>query len=342
MFKQDNWEQELENQYSEFAHGEHSNLHTVLASEVASCLRKWGIFGNVTHRTKSFASLKHKVQKKLSNGDLQNGNRVKDLIGVRVCVYFQEDMEVCKEMFAQTFGMPAGSEWKTYQIDDNNFEPMKNNGIFKIPAKIAMGLNEEIWDFCVDKVFEIQIRTIFFEGWHEVEHDFRYKLKDDDEGKSIWSENKEYSRRLNSIIATLELCDQSMHQNFEDFSHALYKQQKWDEMLRIHFRMRFQGQKLSDEMAVFLTRDYEQCLETGEDSIAKRLYRTNKIEVINALEKYEKTAPLRLDDLVALLNPENEMIQSIAKETSNAPTTGNVSEPGIQELEEMLEDDCEE
>ena len=45
----------------------------------------------------------------------------------------------------------------------------------------------------IEPTFKIQIRTVFSEGWHEVEHDLRYKCKDDWEGCEL------YSHTLNGI-----------------------------------------------------------------------------------------------------------------------------------------------
>ena len=83
---------------------------------------------------------------------------------------------------------------------------------------------------CIDDTFEIQIKTMFFEGWHEVEHDMRYK------GEELWSHYPGFSRYFNSILATLELCDKSMVTLFEDLGHALYKSGRWSDMVKSQFR----------------------------------------------------------------------------------------------------------
>lgn len=38
----------------------------------------------------------------------------------------------------------------------------------------------------IDDTFEIQIKTMFFEGWHEIEHDMRYK------GEELWKNYKAF------------------------------------------------------------------------------------------------------------------------------------------------------
>ena len=85
---------------------------------------------------------------------------------------------------------------------------------------------------CIDDTFEIQIKTMFFEGWHEIEHDMRYK------GEEIWKNYSGFSRYFNSILATLELCDKSMVTLFEDLGHSLYKSGRWSDMIKSHFRLK--------------------------------------------------------------------------------------------------------
>ena len=65
-----------------------------------------------------------------------------------------------------------------------------------------------------------RLRPMFFEGWHEIEHDMRYK------GEELWKNYKGFSRYFNSILATLELCDKSMVTLFEDLDIP-YKSGRW-------------------------------------------------------------------------------------------------------------------
>ncbi len=77
----------------------------------------------------------------------------------------------------------------------------------------------------IDDTFEIQIKTMFFEGWHEIEHDMRYK------GEELWKNYKGFSRYFNSILATLELCDKSMVTLFGSWTFPLQirKMERYDQ-----------------------------------------------------------------------------------------------------------------
>lgn len=78
-------------------------------------------------------------------------------------------------------------------------------------------IKETGYEDLIDNTYEVQIRTILSEGWHEVEHDLRYKCKEE------WNEFKEESRLLNGIYATLESSEWSMLTLFDRLSYSQYK-----------------------------------------------------------------------------------------------------------------------
>lgn len=90
----------------------------------------------------------------------------------------------------------------------------------------------ELWsNYPVDKTFEVQIRTVFSEGWHEIEHDVRYKSLSD------WDAQPDLSRNLNGILATLETCDWSIISILDDLAYREYKNRKWAEMMKNKLRI---------------------------------------------------------------------------------------------------------
>ena len=111
-----------------------------------------------------------------------------------------------------------------------------------MPLNISEQFSPELWTFPIDKTFEIQIRTVFSEGWHEVEHDLRYKHLAD------WKEHFELSRNFNGIFATLETCDWSMINVLDQLAYEKYHSADWEAMLRNHFRIRFDNKKLSTKI----------------------------------------------------------------------------------------------
>ncbi|WP_202796549.1 hypothetical protein, partial [Thermophagus xiamenensis] len=62
----------------------------------------------------------------------------------------------------------------------------------------------------IDNTFEVQLRTILSEGWHEVDHSLRYKCKDD------WKDYPDQERLLNGIYAALETNDSTLKSLFRE------------------------------------------------------------------------------------------------------------------------------
>ena len=144
----------------------------------------------------------------------------------------------------------------------------------------------------IDDTFEIQIKTMFFEGWHEIEHDMRYK------GEELWKNYKGFSRYFNSILATLELCDKSMVTLFEDLGHSLYKSGRWSDMIKSHFRLKLGEGQLYPEVAKLLDEDCDQQVE----NLAKRIYKTSKQTLVDQLLHRSRKVPINVNTIIALLN----------------------------------------
>ena len=98
---------------------------------------------------------------------------MQDLIGIRIALYFSDDVSLCQKIIEkyQTINNISKTD-----IDPDKFSPERLNLVCCMPDDIADQFDSLLWDeYPIDRTFEIQIRTIFSEGWHEVEHDIRYK-----------------------------------------------------------------------------------------------------------------------------------------------------------------------
>ena len=121
---------------------------------------------------------------------------MQDYFGIRVALYFHDDIPICKEIIKKHFQVVGESITKH---DSKTFSPVILNLVCNIPEDTLSLIDSNLWrDFPFDQTFEIQIRTIFSEGWHEIDHDIRYKCKED------WAQHQDLDRNLNGILATLE------------------------------------------------------------------------------------------------------------------------------------------
>lgn len=251
---------------------------------ISDRLEQCGMYFRVFSRIKTAASMARKFELKEYGDD----RKLQDLVGVRINLYFDDDVDICREIMERTFDVVG---WSTSKRSDDEFKPTKLNGVFRLPSYLKDEISADTWDMCIDDTFEIQIKTMFFEGWHEIEHDMRYK------GEELWSLFPGFSRYLNSILATLELCDKSMITLFEDLGHALYKAGRWSDMIKSHFRLKMGDAQLYPEVEQLLTEDMVQV-----ENLAKKIYKTNKKFLIDQFLKRGKKTPINVNTIVAILN----------------------------------------
>ena len=167
------------------------------------------------------------------------------------------------------------------------FGPTRCNLVFRLPEDLRKESNLlKRFNLC-DSTFEVQFRTVLSEGWHEVEHDLRYKCSKD------WNKHEDLYRALNGIIATLESCDWSMLQIFEEKAWRHYKSKEWLPMLKAKFRLRIQNAPLSEDLDSFLNSD---------DTLARRLFRIDRGAFIRNLMRYKIEIPMTPDNLMFICN----------------------------------------
>ena len=246
-------------------------------------LQRCGLYYRLFSRIKTSESLARKYQIKEYNED----KKIQDLVGLRIDLYFEDDLNICQNLRTELFSLV---EWSKSEQNDDEFRPMKINGVFRMPEYLINQITEETWDMCIDQTIEIQLKTVFFEGWHEIEHDMKYK------GGELWSGKKGFSRYFNSILATLELCDKSVVSLFENLGHDLYKEHSWVSMIKAHYRLKMSDRPMYPELEAILDAD------TGENNIGKQIFKTNREVVVQELLRQPRRVPINVNTIVALVN----------------------------------------
>lgn len=141
---------------------------------------------------------------------------------------------------------------------------------------------------------------MFSEGWHEIEHDFRYKCKED------WYDNEDLSRTLNGVIATLENCDWAIASLFDDLAYRHYKKMEWEPMMKNKLRIRMRKEKLNGDIEDIFNND---------NKIAKLFYRAERDQFLVTLSEIKNAMPLTFSNVIFLLNEtqvHNQKISNIA------------------------------
>lgn len=147
-----------------------------LKEMIESNLGRTGLLYRIYSRIKSNDSINEKINRKNYQ---ESGKLIQDVIGIRVMTYFSEDIDVLIDYFSSIFDV---IDLEHDKMDIANFNPVRINMVCRLQ-------NEQLKEFNtwknrysesfkrIDSTFEIQVRTTLSEGWHEIEHNMRYKCK---------------------------------------------------------------------------------------------------------------------------------------------------------------------
>jgi hypothetical protein len=212
--------------------------------------------------------------------------KLQDMIGIRIVAYFQDDVDA----LALYYSVGDVVKKAIDEPDSSTFCPQRLNITSRIPADMiedfVSALPEEIRD-SVEPTYELQIRTVFSEGWHEVEHDLRYKCKAD------WAGCEPYSRALNGVIATLETAEWNMKAIFADMARHNFHHSDYTAMLRNKFHLRFKSESLSESLNNYLI---------GNKHLAEAALNVDRLIVICTLLTHKADFYLTYDNLFYLIN----------------------------------------
>lgn len=246
-----------------------------------------GFMFHIFSRVKSTESINIKLSKK-AELYRQEGKKMQDFLALRITLYFSDDVEIVHQ-YLKSMSNFLDESVDTAEVD--RFCPKRLNLILRVPEKFKQEMNLAIsqteYKDLIDDTYEIQIRTILSEGWHEVEHDLRYKCKEE------WEDFNEESRLLNGIYATLESAEWSMLTLFDRLAYSHYKKENWNCMMRNKMRIRFADKSLSEETINYLNEN---------KAVAKSLFRVNRSNVMKLMMEKGFRFPLTYDTMLHLLN----------------------------------------
>lgn len=263
----------------------YNTLETIaqrLTSDISHSLSKCGLMFRIFSRVKSEESVRHKLEVKYASKAI----KIQDMIGIRIVVYFQDDVDA----LALYYSVGDVVKKSIDEFDSSTFRPQRLNITSCIPAEMTedfmSALPEEFRDR-VEPTFEIQIRTVFSEGWHEVEHDLRYKCKDD------WEGCEPYSRALNGVIATLETAEWNMKALFADMARHNFRHSNYTAMLRNKFHLKFRSESLSEYLEDYLR---------NERNLAEAALNADRLIVVYTILIHKAEFDLTYDNLLFLIN----------------------------------------
>lgn len=291
-----------------------------IEERIIPVLDKAGMYYRLFSRVKSKTSIDRKLSKK-ADEYRDKGKKMQDIIGIRVIFYFQEDVDIFYEKLKSMDGYDANNESnsakelkelssiienidetdgnqallkKLLPFHDKVFMPERLNLVMRMNDLEKKMFQDHLSEYgkyadLIDATFEIQLRTVLSEGWHEVEHDLRYKTKDE----KWWNFCGSESRMLNGIYASLETNERALSQMIQELAYKNYKNKSWDAMIRFHLCKRMTEDKLPESLCEILNRD---------DRLAKDILHVSRAEFTNWLWSMPTKQPLSTQFALFMIN----------------------------------------
>ncbi|UBM60766.1 RelA/SpoT domain-containing protein [Marinilongibacter aquaticus] len=263
-----------------------------ICSKICDRLDKVGLLYRIFSRVKDSNSIAEKIERKKAEGEpySKDGKKMQDIIGVRIVTYFHDDVNLVREILSDVYKCV---DEEIDKVEPTVFKPKRTNIICSFDEKqkgtfneVAKVTNRESLQL-TDHTFELQLRTILSEGWHEIDHSLRYKSKDE------WKNHSEKERLLNGIYANLEVNDLAMKSLFSELAYQHFKEKNWEGMLRNRYRLKFQLFKLKEELKHILNE---------HPKVAKQLFKVDRHDVISKLSKLEFSLPINFNNMVYFIN----------------------------------------
>lgn len=271
---------------------QNSHLTRILANILNTIEKEFdkiGLFYRIFSRVKSNGSLQKKLLSDPNKYQIHDGGKkIQDVLGLRITLYFNDDIDLAISILKKLFRWNEGAS-NIAPSSKNQFEAKNCNLIFSIPDTVCIGKYLDDQGYC-DNTFEVQIRTVFSEGWHEVEHDLRYKHPDD------WKSFDNATRTLNGFLASLETIDWGVLQLLDDLTFRHYKNKNWEAMLRNKLRIRVStASHTIDSNVLDLLNDHT-------NGLGKSFFKLNRHKVIESIYERKISLPLNLNNLIYIIN----------------------------------------
>jgi len=260
-------------------------IKNAIEQQISDDLNRCGVMFRIFGRVKTARSLAHKMAWK---GDKYRatGKKMQDMIGLRIVLYFPQDVDLLGFFFSCTNLVDASIDTP----DADTFRPQRLNLVKNIPEELVSDFRDSLpaeYAPFVDNTFEVQIRTVFSEGWHEVEHDMRYKCAGD------WAGYEPSSRALNGVIATLETAEWTMSSIFREMSRDNYERGELRAMLRNKMLVRIADNDFSPRVSHFLS---------SHPEVLKALFDSDRMVFLITVLSHKGKIRLTYDNIAFLIN----------------------------------------
>jgi ppGpp synthetase/RelA/SpoT-type nucleotidyltranferase len=179
-----------------------------LSAQVDYLIEGNHMHGSIKLRVKTLESLSEKLLH-LTRSTGEQNPMIRDLLGLRVVVPFQEEVERVVELLRERFNIEK-IERKSEKLSFREFA--YDSVHVEIPLQGDLKLPE-----CCEQVVEVQVRTILQDAWAEVEHELIYK------SHYRFPNNDSIRKKLAAVNASLSLADMI----FQEIRDAQKEMARW-------------------------------------------------------------------------------------------------------------------
>lgn len=126
------------------------------------------------HQIKSRLKKKESLEKKIIKKNYKYNclNDITDLVGIRVIVYFEDEIDLVADLIEKEFDIDFENSIDKRIISEDKFG---YRSLHYVASFKSNRLKLKEYSSFKDLKFEIQIRTILQHSWAEIEHDLGYK-----------------------------------------------------------------------------------------------------------------------------------------------------------------------
>ncbi len=179
-----------------------------MSGQVDTLLENHHLHGSIKLRVKTLESLSEKLNH-LTRATGEPNPVIRDMLGLRVVVPFQEEVERVVELLSEHFSIKQ-IERKSEKLTFREFAYDSVHVEIPIAAHILLPA-------CCSPVVEVQVRTILQDAWAEVEHELIYK------SHFRFPNNDSIRKKLAAVNASLSLADMI----FQEIRDAQKEMARW-------------------------------------------------------------------------------------------------------------------
>lgn len=294
-----------------------SSIASNIEARISAVLDRTGMYYRIFSRQKSEDSIIKKLESKKYEYS-EGGKKMQDFVGIRVVFYFKDDIDIFLNILRSWDSYDTANESNSNLELSNLENDIKSSGLQNLqnlipltdkvfmPERLNLVMKMDPYETelfldlmsvqtnynskLIDNTYEIQLRTVLSEGWHEVEHDLRYKTKKE----SWWNKCQEESRLLNGIYAALISNESQLASIVDEIAYKAYHNREWDTMIRFHFRRRTKECKLSANISAYL--------DDNRENVAKKIYRFNRRLLVEILNRISIKVDITTDLITFIVN----------------------------------------